>query len=70
MINRLGAVWGGCSDATGLDAGLKRGLRLHADPAAWESLQKRGMKHDVSWEKSAARYADIAPSKTAAATLR
>ena len=46
-------------DAAGLDAGLKRGLRLHADPAAWESLQKRGMKHDVSWEKSAARYADI-----------
>ena len=46
-------------DAAGLDGALKRALRLYADPPALESLQKRGMKHDVSWHKSAARYAGI-----------
>ena len=40
----------------GAEAGA---LRLYADPPAWESLEKRGMKHDVSWHKSAARYAGI-----------
>jgi starch synthase len=46
-------------DAAGLGEGLKRARRLYADRPAWESLQKRGMKHDVSWNKSAARYAGI-----------
>jgi starch synthase len=46
-------------DGTGLDGALKRALRLYGDRGAWESLQKRGMRHDVSWHKSAARYAEI-----------
>jgi starch synthase len=46
-------------DAAGLDLGLKHCLALYAQPAVWESIQKRGMRHDVSWEKSAGRYAAI-----------
>src|SRR5205814_607904 len=45
--------------AAGLEGALKRALRLYADREAWESLQKRGMKHDVSWNKGAARFAGI-----------
>jgi len=46
-------------DAGGLERGLKHALDLYAQPDTWESLQKRGMRHDVSWDKSAGRYAAI-----------
>jgi starch synthase len=52
-------------DGSGLEAGLKRAMRLYADQPAWESLQRRGMRHDVSWDKSAARYAAIYKSLAA-----
>jgi starch synthase len=57
-------------DSGGLDGGLKRALRLYADRPVWETIQKRGMKHDVSWEKSAARYADIYKSLAAGGTVQ
>lgn len=38
---------------------LRRLLHLHADPAAWEKVQRNAMKHPVGWETSAARYAAL-----------
>ncbi len=38
---------------------ILRGLELFHDRALWSSMQKRGMKSDVSWSRSAARYAEL-----------
>ena len=43
-------------DASSLARAIERATRLYADRKAWNSIQKAGMKTDVSWEKSAARY--------------
>ena len=29
------------------------------DQTAWRKIQRRGMKSDVSWDRSAAHYADL-----------
>lgn len=44
-------------DAPSLARAIERSVRIYADRKAWNSIQKAGMKTDVSWEKSAARYA-------------
>jgi starch synthase len=46
-------------DASSLARALERAIRLYADRKAWNSIQKAGMKTDVSWEKSAVRYARL-----------
>jgi starch synthase len=46
-------------DVSNLNAALRRALRLYADRKAWRGVQRRGMKSDVSWGKSAARYAEL-----------
>ncbi|WP_368905071.1 glycogen synthase GlgA [Taklimakanibacter lacteus] len=46
-------------DASTLARAIERATRLYADRKAWNSMQKAGMKTDVSWEKSAARYAQL-----------
>jgi starch synthase len=38
---------------------LRRAVRLYQEPKVWTALQKQGMKTDVSWNKSAALYADL-----------
>jgi starch synthase len=38
---------------------LLRAVRLFADRAIWTSMQRVGMKADVSWNRSAARYAEL-----------
>src|SRR5690606_7489034 len=38
---------------------IRRVLALYADQKAWKKMQRRGMKSDVSWETSAARYAQL-----------
>ena len=38
---------------------IRRVAALHADRQAWSSLQKQGMKADVSWARSARRYAEL-----------
>lgn len=38
---------------------IRRMLALYADDKSWKKMQRRGMKSDVSWQTSAARYADI-----------
>jgi starch synthase len=38
---------------------LGRAIYLYGDRKMWRTLQRRGMKSDVSWEKSALRYASL-----------
>ena len=38
---------------------LRKTVRLYHDEKLWKKIQRRGMKSDVSWEASAARYADL-----------
>jgi len=38
---------------------IRRILALYADEKSWKKMQRRGMKSDVSWEASAARYAQL-----------
>jgi starch synthase len=38
---------------------IRRTVRLFADQKVWKKIQRRGMKSDVSWDTSAARYADL-----------
>ena len=38
---------------------LRRAVRAFAEPKVWERLQNRGMKADVSWDRSALRYASL-----------
>ncbi|WP_337268199.1 glycogen synthase GlgA [Oryzifoliimicrobium ureilyticus] len=45
--------------AEGLIQAVRRAMALYADQKVWTQLQKQGMKTDVSWEKSAERYADL-----------
>ncbi len=46
-------------DRDGLMAALERTITLFSDRTAWNGLQRRGMKTDVSWGKSAAAYASL-----------
>ena len=46
-------------DASSLERVIERAIRLYADRKAWTSIQKAGLKTDVSWEKSARRYAQL-----------
>lgn len=41
-----------------------RAIRLHADRRAWRRMQRNGMKADLSWRASAARYAELFRSLT------
>lgn len=38
---------------------VRRAIRAHSDPKVWARLQNQGMDADVSWERSAARYAKL-----------
>src|SRR5690606_36144103 len=38
---------------------LRRTVRLYHDTKLWKKIQRRGMKTDVSWDTSAARYAAL-----------
>ena len=38
---------------------VQRTIAAHGDPALWSSMQKQGMKADVSWVRSAGRYAQL-----------
>jgi starch synthase len=45
--------------AEGMLQAIRRAMTLYADQKVWTQLQKQGMKSDVSWEKSAERYAAL-----------
>ena len=42
-----------------LAAALHRALQVYQDKRRWSALQKRGMRQDFSWEKSARAYYDL-----------
>jgi starch synthase len=42
-----------------LAEGIRRTIRLYRDDKTWKKMQRRGMKSDVSWEMSAAKYAAL-----------
>lgn len=44
---------------------LRRAIEAYAEPKVWSRLQDRGMKADVSWDRSAARYARLYSELTA-----
>lgn len=43
----------------GLRQALRRVFKAYREPKVWARLQNQGMKSDVSWERSAERYADL-----------
>ncbi|MEQ1942214.1 glycogen synthase GlgA [Mesorhizobium sp. VNQ89] len=47
---------------------VKRAIEVYADKPAWAIMQKQGMKADVSWDRSAAKYADLYRSLVARKT--
>ncbi len=46
-------------DAASLENALARATRLFADRNTWRNVQRRGMRTDVSWKRSAAIYAAL-----------
>jgi len=38
---------------------IRRAIRCHREPSLWATIQRQGMKADVSWSRSAARYAKL-----------
>jgi starch synthase len=47
-----------------LRGAINRAIALYSDRRAWQTMQKRGMRSDVSWQNSASRYADLYASLT------
>ncbi len=46
-------------DTDGLRGAIRRAVALFRSPRDWQSLQRAGMKADVSWDRSAAQYAAL-----------
>lgn len=43
----------------GVLGAVRRLMRLHAQPSAWQRMQRAGMASDVGWTQSAAAYAEL-----------
>jgi len=56
-------------NADGLRQALRRVFRAWQEPKVWGRIQNQGMKAEVSWESSAARYADLFSSLLTRANL-
>ncbi|TPE50775.1 glycogen synthase GlgA [Amaricoccus solimangrovi] len=46
-------------DAAGLRHAIRQAVRLFRQPGTWDGLRVNGMRSDVSWDRSAALYADL-----------
>ena len=46
-------------DGPALEHALSRAAGVFARPQAWAGMQRRGMATDVSWDHSAAEYANL-----------
>jgi starch synthase len=53
--------------AGALAAAIRRTIGLFRDAQTWAAIQRQGMKCDVSWDRSAARYAELYASLVPAA---
>jgi starch synthase len=47
------------ADSQALSKTMQRALDVYRDQRRWAGLQRRGMKMDFSWEKSAMDYLDL-----------
>ena len=56
------------SNGASLLHAVQRAAAVYADRAAWASIQRQGMKSDVSWDRSAAKYAELYRSLVARRT--
>ncbi|MDP9590260.1 UNVERIFIED_ORG: starch synthase [Shinella zoogloeoides] len=56
-------------NADGLRQALRRVFKAWREPKVWGRIQNQGMKSEVSWESSAARYADLFSSLLTRANL-
>ncbi|WP_312412521.1 glycogen synthase GlgA [Shinella sp.] len=56
-------------NADGLRQALRRVFKAWQEPKVWGRIQNQGMKAEVSWESSAARYADLFSSLLTRANL-
>ncbi|HEV7345069.1 MAG TPA: glycogen synthase GlgA [Devosia sp.] len=56
------------NSADALREAIRRTVRLYDDGRLWKKMQRRGMKSDVSWRTSAARYAEIYANLTGLTT--
>ncbi len=45
--------------AAALGAAIRRTIALHRDAPAWRQVQRNALAADVSWRRSAARYAAL-----------
>lgn len=46
-------------EAASFEAALMKAQDLYADERVWQTMQKRGMRSDVSWKKSSSHYAEL-----------
>lgn len=46
-------------DAAGLSSAVRRAVALFHSPKDWAAIQRQGSKADVSWDRSAALYAEL-----------
>jgi starch synthase len=46
-------------DRAGFAAALRRTIAAYRDPPMWKAMLRNGMRADVSWARSAQRYADL-----------
>ncbi|MFO1105398.1 MAG: glycogen synthase GlgA [Amaricoccus sp.] len=54
-------------DADGLRGAIRRAVSVFRNPQAWAAIRAAGMASDVSWDRSAALYADLYASLAPAA---
>jgi len=55
-------------DGAALLHAIGRAIAVHDDGPAWAAMQRQGMKADVSWDRSAAKYAELYRSLVAKRT--
>jgi starch synthase len=55
-------------ETAAFEAVLMKAQDLYADQRAWQTVQKRGMRSDVSWKKSSGHYAELYRQLVGAAT--
>ena len=54
-------------DAAGLSSAIRRATALFRTPKEWAAVQRQGFRADVSWDRSAALYAELYASLVPAA---